>query len=139
MTAKTLPKIDYIKLSKTAHGINVSLLKNVMSYVQEKYKEHESAMFIYFSEIPNIADGLHASTEETFKSFMFFSNKYPKYVQMVAIYFEENFVYHLEPEDLDEVKSTNSFHHPDNPKIIITNADKRIRHAFMFRYPNEVK
>jgi hypothetical protein len=136
---KFLPEIDFAKLSKTAHGINVPLFKKVISFLKKNLSDKEETRFIFFSQIPDIADSLEATTDETLKSFLFFSNKYPKYVKPVAIYYSENLVYHLEPEDLEEVKATNSFHHPDNPKIIISDADKHIRHAFLFRSLNETK
>lgn len=136
---KFLPEIDFAKLSKTAHGINVPLFKKVVSFLKKNLSDKEDTRFIFLSKIPDIADSLHATTDDTLKIFIFFSNKYPKYVKPVAIYYSENFVYHLEPEDLEEVKETNSFHHPDNPKIIISEADKHIRHAFLFRGLNEAK
>jgi hypothetical protein len=132
---KQIPDIDCSILKAKVVGFDDEAFIKVRTFLNSKTSERSEPYFIFFHPgLVKISKEINIEAKRIFKTLNFLSSYWPDIVKMKAIFEEESEVYILKTDDLDELASTKKFYHPRNPDIILENADKLIRHAFVLGY-----
>lgn len=139
---KTLPEIDFKSWEKAAPGINWEAGKQLWSWIGSQMSERKTPLYIFIQpQLKELSDIVKAPPADVWKFFHFVSSRLTDKIQMKVILQDddENFVYELQQEDMEEVEEKNELTHPYDPRRKYPLASRLLRHAFVVLPANEDK
>jgi hypothetical protein len=130
-----LPQLEPEKIEKIAPGVDPMVTSRLIGLVNSDAK----ALPHYFFVNPDLslyAKALSTDVATVFTSFKFLAGYFGEIVCYRLILMQDDLFYPLQEEDLDELATENTLHHPDDPTIVFSNAKDLVRHAFVLKAMN---
>jgi hypothetical protein len=137
-TAQQIP-LPNLSVLGEAPAVDKSLLERLVQFLNDSLKEREAPLYVFFQpDIAAYAEKLKASPKDTFEALMCLSGFYPDFVALKSILDRDGLFYILQDEDIEEVKTSNTLHHPFDPRMVYSDATEMLRHAFVLNQPMRI-
>lgn len=129
---KTIPQIDEQNLKAVAPGVDSSVVAKLVTLLNERISSRKAPLYIFVNpDLPRYAEEIKSDVSETLKAFLYLSSFYPNCLKMRVILDHDDLFYHLQDEDLTELKECDTVHNPYDPMIVYNDAKSIVRHAFV--------
>lgn len=128
-----LPSLDVKTIETSAPGINASVTSRLIQLMNTDYAPSKKAPKMLFLNpyLETFAKKLNTSVAETYQSMTFISTLYSNKVILKAVLNYEDKIFVLHNDDIDEIKATGKLHFPDDPRVLISDAEKYVRYAYL--------
>lgn len=126
------------KIKQIAPGISPNAVSSIAEELDKVFMGRRSPVYIFIKpDLEAYASKFHVDVKELFGALQFLSGFMHDVVKFRAIFIrEDEGLFHvLDRDELEEVESKNTLLHPDDPRVVLTDARKHLRHAFVIQ-PN---
>lgn len=127
-----IPLLKKDEIEKRIPGISSEVVLSLIGYLNSIIEHRSAPLYIFFNpDLENHAKQIGTEPKNIFASLNFLSSFFGDQIKHAVILDHDGLFYHLQEEDLRELKEHNRLHNPEDPRIVYERAQNLVRHAFV--------
>lgn len=135
MEVNSIPLLKQKDIERRAPGIDPKAVVSSITYLNSLLENRSTPVYIFFNpDIEQYAKNIGIEPKSFYQSLNFLSSYFSAKIKHEVIFQEEGLFYLLQEEDLKELKESNRFHNPEDPRIVYERAQSLMRHAFVVKF-----